>query len=204
MALTTYTELKAAVATRMKRSDLTTQIVDYITMFEAKLNRRLRVRQMETAASITPTAGVAAIPSDFLEARCVTWTGSPRRVLEYVTPQVFDATDTDTPSDTPARYTIQNASLKVMPVSNTVLEVDYYQKIPVLSAGNATNWLLTAHPDVYLYGATAEGYADIADMEKAQLNGTLADSMIGEIMRLDNAAQWGRGPLSIRVVGPVF
>jgi hypothetical protein len=203
MALTTYAELKTAIATRMRRSDLTAQIPDYISMFEAKVNRRLRVRQMETSTSLTPSSGVATLPSDWLEARCVTWTGSPRAVLEYVPPQLFDAIDNDQPSDNPRRYTIQGSSLKVMPRSDTALEVDYYQKIPALSDNNTSNWLLAAHPDFYLNGCTAEACLDIRSMEAAQAFATLAEGAVEDIIRLDQAAQYGRGPLAIRAVGGV-
>jgi hypothetical protein len=202
MAITTLAEQQAALGNWLTRSDLSSRLPEFNVLFEAWANRRLRVRQMETSTSLTPSSGVATLPTDMLELRCVTWTGTPRAVLEYVTPQAFDATDPDRPSDTPKRYTVQGSSLKVMPISNTVLEVDYYQKIPALSTGNqAAHWLFNSHTDLYLAGPLHEAYTVIKDVEKAMLWMQKRDMIVAEILELDKAAQWGRGPLAIRIAG---
>jgi len=44
MALTTYSELKTSIADWLNRSDLTTQIADFIALTEADFNSKLRVR----------------------------------------------------------------------------------------------------------------------------------------------------------------
>ena len=59
MAITTYAELQTAIANWLARDDLTTYLPDFITLFEAAANRRLRVRQMETTATLTPSSGSA-------------------------------------------------------------------------------------------------------------------------------------------------
>ena len=53
MALSTYDELKASIASWMERSDMTTVIVDCVTLAEARLNRELG--PVETDASLTGT-----------------------------------------------------------------------------------------------------------------------------------------------------
>jgi len=156
MSITTYTELQTAVTSWLARSDLTASIPDFITLFEAAANRRLRVRQMEASINLTPSSGAAALPADYLAWRRVTWTGSTRVELAYVAPSYLQAAYPSSPSDTPRIFTIEGATLKVRPVSDTALELLYYQKIPALSDGNPANWLLDAHPDLYLFGALAE------------------------------------------------
>lgn len=207
MAISTFSELQSSILTYATRFDPNftnfNRVTDFITEFESWANRRFRVRQMEAAVTGTPTSGVASLPTDFLEMRCLTWAGSPRRVLEYVTPQMFDAMDPDRPSDTPIRYTIQGTSLKVMPLSDTTLELDYYQKIPALSDSNTTNWLLTAHPDLYLAGCLFNAFKFSSAKDAAGTFKAERDELAEEILRLDRDAQWGRGPLSIRSVGPV-
>ena len=60
---------------------------DFIALFEACANRRLRVRQQEATINLTPDAnGAATLPADYLALRRVTWTGSPRVELAYVHP----------------------------------------------------------------------------------------------------------------------
>src|SRR5262245_15894630 len=75
MAITTYAQLQTAIASWLARSDLTATIADFITLFEAAANRRLRVRQMETSTNLTPSSGAATLPTDYLAWRRLTWAG---------------------------------------------------------------------------------------------------------------------------------
>lgn len=195
MALTTYVELKASIADYLARSDLTTQIVDYIDLFERAANRRLRVRQMETTTTLTPSSGSATLPTDYLTWRRVTWTGSVRRELEYVHPSYLQAYYPDTPSGDPSLFTIEGTTLKVRPTSATGLEFDYFQKIPALASG--ANWLFTAHPDVYLFGSLVEAYTMLKDYEAATVWKVRRDEVFEEIEKLSIKTI---GPASIRLM----
>ncbi len=48
MALSTFSELKTEIANYVDRSDLTDQIPTFIKLAEARINRLLRVRIMES------------------------------------------------------------------------------------------------------------------------------------------------------------
>ena len=65
MSFDTYANLQTSIANYVARSDLTTQIPDFIKFAETRLRRELRIRQMISLATITATAGNAAasIPS---------------------------------------------------------------------------------------------------------------------------------------------
>ena len=69
MALATYSDLLAAVATWMDRTDLTTIIPDFVVLTEARIARDLRIRKQVSNTSISTVANTQyiAIPSDFLE-----------------------------------------------------------------------------------------------------------------------------------------
>ena len=56
MAITNYTELKTAVANHLARTDLTTNIPDFITLAEARLSRELETREQEKRATATMTS----------------------------------------------------------------------------------------------------------------------------------------------------
>ena len=155
MSITTYTELQQAIADWLERADLATRIPDFIVLLEAAANRRLRVRQQETSTNLTPSNGAVALPADYLMWRRVTWTGSNRVDLQYVHPSYLQAAYPSSPSDVPRIFTIEGSTLKVRPVDNTALELDYFQKIPALSAG-ATG-CSAAHPDLYLFGSAGRG-----------------------------------------------
>lgn len=53
MALDTFAGLKATIADYLNRDDLTSVIPSFITIAEAKFNRKLRVRQMVKRATAT-------------------------------------------------------------------------------------------------------------------------------------------------------
>src|SRR5579871_6292219 len=150
MSLTNYTDLQTGIANWLQRSDLAAVVPDFITLFEACANRRLRVRQQEATAELVPTNGVALLPADYLAWRRLTWTGNPRRELSYVEPSWLQGAYPDSPVDIPAVFTIEGARVITMPIDSTgtALELVYFQAIPSLAANN-TNWLMTAHPDLY-------------------------------------------------------
>jgi hypothetical protein len=156
MAIGTYAQLQSAVADWAARADLSPRMADYITMAEARFNRELRVRQMETEATVTMTAGTGTLPTDFLAMKRVTYQGDPVRELYYQTPAYLQDAFPDTTASDPVVYTLEGLSLKVRPITSTSVKVLYWQKIPALSDSATTNWLLTAHPDLYLAATLAE------------------------------------------------
>jgi hypothetical protein len=167
MSISTYNELKTAIASWLARDDLSAFIPDFITLFEASACRELRVRPAEATAMITPSSGAAALPADFLATRRLTWTGSLNRDLEYVHPVWFAQNYPTSAAGTPAVYTIEGGTLKVRPVSDVPLELLYRAKTPAVSG--ALNWLFTNHPDVYLFGSLAEASMFNKDPENAAL-----------------------------------
>ena len=199
MAITTYSELQTALQSSLARTDLATAAADWITLFEAAANRRLRVRQMETSTTLTPVSGSVSLPSDYLSWRRVTWSGSPLQELEYVTPTYLNWAFPGSSVANAAVFTIEGAVLKVRPSSDTALDFDYFQKIPALTNINTTNWLLTAHPDCYLKGALYEAYDFIMDKESAFMRKTQRDEIFDEIEKLSNKT---RGVGGMRVLGP--
>jgi hypothetical protein len=198
MAITTYSELQAAIGNWLDHSLFAARIPEFIALFEAAANRRLRVRQQEVTAALTPDAtGAVSIPSDYLAWRRVTRTGLPRAELQYVHPSYLQAAYPSSPADVPRIFTIEGATLKVRPLDSTALEFDYFQKIPALS-GTPANWLLTEHPDLYLFGAMVEAEMFGVNDERAPLWKARRDEIFDEIEKLNNKT---RGPSAIRVMG---
>ena len=199
MSITTYNELQQAIADWLERADLTTRIPDFIALFEATANRRLRLRQQEAVATLVPSSGAAALPADFLAVRRVTWTGQSRVELESVQPSWLQAAYPSAPAGVPRVYTIEGSTLRIRPVDGTALELDYFQKVPALSAG--VNWLFAAHPDVYLFGALAE--ACLFAPEKAALAPVWKarrDEVFDELERLSNSSRAASAG-GVRVMG---
>ncbi len=184
MTISTYAELQTAITNWLGgRTDLTAYYPDWITLFEAYAARKLLVRNMEVEVTLTPSSGVATLPTDYLGYRRVTWAGSPRTELQYVHPSYFTAAFPAQPTGTPSVFTIEGDSLKVMPSSDTGLSFLYYAKNVTVSS--FLNWLFTNHPDVYLFGALLEGANFTADTDQAIIWKSRRDEIMDEISKLN-------------------
>src|SRR5882672_1742373 len=127
MTIASYSDLQTAVLKWIARTtdaDMIAIAPDLITLFEAAANRRLRVRQQELTTTLTPSSGVATLPTDYLAWRRVTWTGSTNRELEYVHPTILHALYPTNPANSPNVFTIEGSSLTVRPSSDTALTFD--------------------------------------------------------------------------------
>ena len=200
MSITSYAELQAAIGNWLDHSLFTARIPEFIALFEACANRRLRVRQQETTTNLTPDVnGNATLHADYLALRRVTWTGSPRVELQYVHPSYLQAAYPSTPADVPRIFTIEGSTLRVRPLDQTALEISYFQKIPALATTDP-NWLLTAHPDLYLFGSMVEAEAFGVNDERAPLWKARRDEIFDEIDKLNNKPRGG-DPGAARVMG---
>lgn len=198
MTITTYGELKSAVANWLARDDLTSQIPDFVFLAEAAFNRDFRVRAMEQRAQATTNGGQAyyAWPTDLLEVRSIQINIDPPRVLEYLTPEQLRWQGGASSNATPIYWTDVGASLQLWPTPTEGLpvEIDYYKKLDLASDG--ANWLLARHPDIYLYGALlqAEPYLqnDARILTWAQLLRAANDQMEREEWRVKAGAMPAR------------
>jgi hypothetical protein len=181
-------------------------------MFERAANRRLRVRQQETTAQLTPapigaSCSGAPLPVDYLAFRRVTWNGMASQgstwELEYVVPTYmhFRFPVINNSVGVPQIFTIENGNLLVPTLNSSPIELAYFQKIPALGTpqGSGTNWLLSEHADVYLWGSLCEAAAFVLDLEKAAFWKTRRDELFDEIIALSNKSRAIGG---MRVMGP--
>jgi hypothetical protein len=198
MAITTYAELQAAVGNWLDHGLFAARIPEFIALFEAAANRRLRVREQEATAMLTPASGAVALPADYLAWRRLTWTGAPRVELQYVHPSYLQAAYPSSPPDVPRIFSIEGTTLKIRPLDGTPLELDYFQKIPALSDAASSNWLLAAHPDIYLFGSLVEAEMFGVNDERAPAWKGRRDEIFDEIEKLTNKT---RGAGAMRVMG---
>lgn len=201
MSITTYSELQTAMTSWLGNSVNSASYADMITVFESAANRRLRARQQETTTTVTTSSGVGTLPTDYLHWRRATLLASTRVELEYVAPDYFNAAYPTQPSDVSRVFTIEGSSLKVMPIDDSGVELVYYAKIPSLSASVTSNWLLTAHPDVYLFGALSEAEMFGVNDQRAALWAQRRDNVFDEIQSLSNKSR-GQGGQRVLAITP--
>jgi hypothetical protein len=190
----TYTGLKASVADFLNRADLTSVIPDFITLAEGQMNRQLRNQAMLSRASLSIVSQRVLAPTDFVAPRSLRiTTTSPTATLSYVSNEQMDELlDTgDFSSGTPKHYTLEGGYFRFSPdpgVGPFTGSLSYYAKLPAL-ASNSTNWLLTGHPDAYLYGALTQSAPYLKDDSRISAWGSLFTKAMSDI----NASDDGMG-----------
>lgn len=199
MALLTYADLQTQVANWLGRTELTANIPDFVTLFEAWVNRRLQIRQQDTTATLTTVLGSVALPTDYLSWRRLTWSGSTTIELSYRTPSGLRLLHPQISVGIPVDFSIEGANLITADQDDTAsaFKFEYFQKTAALSG--ALNWLMVAHPDAYLFGTLTEAYGFQKDAENMALWGSRRNDVFDEIERLDKKT---RGPSAITVSGP--
>jgi len=190
MAISTYTELKTAVANWLDRDDLTDRIPEFIALAEARFNRVLRLRSMEAKYTANTVAGQRnlALPASYIQMRNFQVNTSPLTTLSYVTPEIYDRLWGGSTSGTPQFYTILVDEVSLGPIPASVQEVEmlFYKKFDNLSGSVATNWLITNGPDIYLYGAMLEAEPFIMNDERVQLWAQALQRGVSDLQEQDN------------------
>jgi hypothetical protein len=192
MALSNYTELKTAVASWLNRSDLASVVPDFITLAEAQMNRRLRVRNQITRAEASISAEYTTVPADFAAPKQLTLETSESdiRVLDYLAPErLLEGKAGSSASGEPMYWTVVGGEIQVHPIPEQTYtaELVYFAKLPALSMANASNWLLAAHPDAYLYGALVQAAPYLVDDHRSGVWGQLFLGALGDIERADRS-----------------
>ena len=172
MAITSYTELKTAVADWLNRADLDQQIPDFITLAESTLNDVLRTSYMVASSAVSLSSGRASLPTDALEIVYAQVANTEDEPLEQITAQqlVMLRRARTRLEANPKFFAVVGRQMLVTPTpSSGSVDVDFYQKIPALSGTNATNWLLEEAPHVYLYTALLHATPFLMDDARYQV-----------------------------------
>ena len=201
MTIATYSDLVTEMANWLNRADLASEIPTFIQLFETRMNRRLRSPDQEITATQTIVSGTNTYPilSPMRQVKQVFISGTPRVELIYMSYDDLRRSYPDDISDIPQSYSIvgQNVVLQPIPTSGT-LTLTGYQTLPSLGTGTATNWLLTAHPDAYLFGSLCEAAAYLKDDERLPIWKQTWDEILEEIDREANERRIPAGPIATR------
>lgn len=200
MSLSNYDELQEAIKDWLIRPDLTNQAKTFISLAEATFSRHLRVRQMVNRSRLVIDDRYVPLPMDWDKA----W--NVQRVedntpLQYLSPGEMDKKRTqERPSSScPTHYSLFGDSLELNP-SPTVedpveIEMIYYAKVPPLTDSRPVNWLLTTHPDIYLYGALVHSAPFLMDDPRLQVWQTLYEKAVASANESDTDARRSGSPM---------
>lgn len=201
MALATYSDLKTLIASYLARSDLTTQIPDFITLAENRLRRELRTRKMLELVSATMTANdnTLSLPADFLALRDLHLATTPARPVNFQTPSVFFRNARVTDTGVPIDYTILDAEFQFAPVPDSayVTRMLYYAAPTYLSDANTSNVFLANYPDALLYASLGEAEPFLMNDERLPLWAALYQRAIDSISSSDDQDEYSAVPLKM-------
>ena len=203
MALTSYSTLKTAVANYLGRSDLTSQIPDFITLAEVRLSREIRTRKLLKSVTTSTVAGdsTVEIPSDFLEMRDIYLSGNPRISLSYESPSAFTRNAQAEVSGKPGFYTLLGQEFEFAPIPDKVYTVEllYYFKPTAMSDSVSSNEFLANYPDALLYAALLESEPYLMNDARIAVWSSLYDRAIANINTSDQNSEFAGVPLSMSV-----
>jgi len=160
VAISTYSELKTAVANWLDRSDLDDRIPEFIALAEARHRRDFKIRRMETRVTANTIADTEfyTLPDNYVAMRNIQLNTDTKTALEYLTPEQMDRVRGGSSTGKPKAYSIMGNTFQLRPIPDAIYEIEmlYYKYFTGLSDSNTTNDMLTYHPDLYLYGALVE------------------------------------------------
>ena len=171
MALATYADLLTQTANFLHRSDLTANIPDFVVLAESKINKGLRIREMETTTASTMASGVIAVPANYVALKDAYLSSvSPYGNLTRKTAAYILAKYPYRVADKQPIYIGRQGSNFIFgpyPDSNYTVTLIYYNRLAALSS--AVNTVFTAYPGLWLFGTLAESAPFIKDDKRVQL-----------------------------------
>jgi hypothetical protein len=201
MALANYTDLVSAIQSEGDDTSaaFVAKIPDFVAQAEAWFRREIRVDDMVATTTLTASTENTAVPSGFKGALAVDIDGTPDRAIERMGLAELKRAYPSNQTGKPYSYAIADEKFWWGPVPDSSYTVNlvYSATIPGLQA-NTTNWLMTAHPDLYRAGVLAYAFLWLDDGARATLNKGLADEIISAINRDSIKRTAGASPIAPR------
>jgi hypothetical protein len=201
MALATYSDLQASIASYLARSDLTVQIPDFIRLTEIRLRRDVRIRQMLKLSFTAMTGSTVGLPNDFLEMRNLYLETNPEQPLTYQTPSIFTRDGLAQESGQPRNYTILSDEIQVSPAPNGQFNIYmlYYAAPAFLSNANTSNVFMAQCPDLLLYGSLVEAEPYLMNDNRLAVWAGMFQRGLDSLTTSDDRGEYSGAPISMKV-----
>lgn len=215
MAISTYLELKSAIQSWAKRSDISSYIDDFIDLAEADMwggpsvtnpeilsSEPLRIREMEARATAETSTSdrFLELPEGYLQMRKLRIiNGSVNQELMFRVPESITVLAS---AGIPTEYSI-TSEIQFNRVCGGLFtaEMNYYKSLTPLSQSNTSNAVLARYPNIYLYGALSH-FSDWAMNDGLKLKyEKLFVSAIRAANKNDRKGRYGSGK-SMKREGP--
>jgi len=197
-----FAQLQATIASYLARTDLTTQIPEFIRLAQDRLSRDLYIRQTLKVATTKTTAGDSTVelPSDFVSMKDIHISSTdPIQTVTFQSTSNFFRNSRATASGLPTFYTLLGSEFQFAPIPDTeyTLKMVYYHKPPYLSDTVSSNLWLATTPDLLLYASLGEAEPFLMNDERIQTWSSMYDRGVNSLQKSDDEADFPAHPLSI-------
>lgn len=201
MAISTRAELRTAIKSWSKRSEMSDSTLDdFITLAHSEIMSRARIRAMETRdQAFTISSDLTNLPTGFREFRSVQRTAPSSGPMELYTPSVAAKAYDRSDASTPMFYMIEGGQIRTVPGGSATLEVVYYADLDDFAADGETNWILTNYPGIYLFGSLKNLAPYIGHDERLPTWEREFERLLALMHTEDRKANWSGGPNMPRV-----
>lgn len=198
MTISDYASLLVDAGDYSGRDDVAHLFPRFLALAELKLNRVMRVADMERTVTVPLTDGEGSLPADFLEPRQVL--AADGRVLRALPLQELSRHAAS--GGGPIGYAIVGSAIQVRSNGAEDIRLTYYAKIPPLTAVAPSNWLIERAPDVYLYALVEEIAIWERDAAKAGAAEALKRQAMAGLGLADERLRWGNAEIVIGGLTP--
>jgi hypothetical protein len=187
--ISTYAQLKSAIAAWLRpnsavTADMTTNIPRYVGMAETVIRRELHLRVLDQAdADLEIEAGVAEVPTGFMATVSMSLLATPYVHIIETPLDVLMGLDQSETGD-PIRFARSGSSFYFWPPTDSTAKLFFRRGVTPLSADGDTNWILAAHPDLYLSASLVVAARRLIDPRLGEFERWFAESL-DSIKRLE-------------------
>lgn len=220
--ITDYASLKQAIADWLHRADLTAQIPTFIQLAEARMNKDLRVLEMQSeyVGTVNQVSKAMAVPDGVLEMQSVEiLVGGRYYQVKPLPPALLNSRDEVT--SIPLGYVRVDDQLYLIggnipeaapgdPSQDVTYRLTYFSAIPALTdvgvttelpggetettAPTTSNWLLQKEPGLYLYASLIEASPYLQDDQRTLVWVEQYKSILSAMQIADDNARYGNAP----------
>ena len=197
MAITTYDKLCKAIVNWSHREDILELIPVFIANTEQHMydneTESLQLRAMETISTSLTTGKLIDLPAGFESGRATRLNIDGYDEIQYRTPEALKRRSGP---GRPLFFSIIGNKIEFdrVPDSEYTIEIVYFKKADPLTAINQTNDILTAHSNIYLFGALYEVAVYEQDYQEQDVRSRRFFNSIKGANRTDKRGRYGNAP----------
>ena len=198
--ITSLATLKAMIVSYTHRDDLTDVLDMFVELAEARINRVLRVPEMEKRVYQSISDSYVEVPTDFLELRNIQL--GNREPPSKLTLQQLDANR----NSTELSYAITGNQIEIRPTVQSddpvEIEINYYAKVPeILDVSYQipdNDSVILNYPHLYLYGCMVEASLFTQDDARVEMWNSKFDSELAVANSVRETYLYNGATMSVR------